>query len=68
MKIDELAAELLERGCNRALNLDGGGSSSMILAEGEGRPAIVNRPCNQELGILKPRPLPDTLIIRRQPR
>jgi exopolysaccharide biosynthesis protein len=40
MTIKELAALMLRLGCSEALNLDGGGSSTMVL---EG--AVVNEPC-----------------------
>lgn len=42
MPIKELAEFMLEMGCTNALNLDGGGSSTMVL-EGQ----VVNEPCGK---------------------
>jgi exopolysaccharide biosynthesis protein len=45
MTYDELAAELLRRGCREALNLDGGGSSVMAVREvATGQMKILNEP------------------------
>jgi exopolysaccharide biosynthesis protein len=43
MRYAELAGEMLAAGCHTALNLDGGGSSVMVVREGE-RFVIRNRP------------------------
>jgi exopolysaccharide biosynthesis protein len=45
MNYDELAAELIRLGCDRALNLDGGGSSVMAVRDpGKGEFHILNAP------------------------
>jgi hypothetical protein len=59
----ELAELMQELGCADALNLDGGGSSVMILRDGEGPARIVNRP--SDLG--GPRPVPVLLGVRKGP-
>lgn len=42
---DELAAELVSLGCDRALMLDGGGSSTMVMMDDiENVPRVMNRP------------------------
>jgi Phosphodiester glycosidase len=43
MTLAELSAQLLEFGCHAAINLDGGGSSSLVVRRG-GAPAIVSMP------------------------
>ena len=42
MTIKELAEFMLELGCIEALNLDGGGSSTMVLDE-----IVINEPCGK---------------------
>ena len=59
----ELAALMLELGCADALNLDGGGSTVMILRDASGELAIVNRPSDSS----GPRPIPVLLGVRRAP-
>jgi hypothetical protein len=45
MSYDELAAEMLRLGCDRALNMDGGGSSVMAIRDaGTGHLQILNHP------------------------
>jgi exopolysaccharide biosynthesis protein len=55
----ELAELLRLRGCSDAINMDGGGSSIMIAAEGDST-RIVNSPSDGES-----RPIPAMLGIRR---
>jgi exopolysaccharide biosynthesis protein len=50
----ELAELLAGLGCQDALNLDGGGSSVMLMADSEGKLQIVNRPS----GSTGPQPVP----------
>lgn len=57
----ELAELMLEAGCDDALNLDGGGSSVMVLRSRDGELRIANRP-SQSTG---PRPIPIALVIQR---
>lgn len=56
----ELAELMLELGCANALNLDGGGSTAMVLREPGGKPRIVNRPS----GWTGPRPVPVLFGVR----
>jgi exopolysaccharide biosynthesis protein len=51
-----------ELGCWDALNLDGGGSSLLLLATNETGLAIMNRPSDPET-----RPVPVMLGLRRRP-
>jgi len=55
----ELADLMLELGCATALNLDGGGSSILLLADDSGTLQIKNRPSDGS-----PRPIPVMLGIR----
>ena len=54
----EAAEVMKEHGCHNAINLDGGGSSIMVISDGE-RLKVVNRPPAD------PRPIPVMLGIRR---
>lgn len=58
----ELAELMLELGCWDALNLDGGGSSIMVLRGRDGEPRIVNRPSDKA----GPRPIPVLFGVRAQ--
>ncbi len=44
MTYDDLAAELIRLGCDRAINLDGGGSSALVLRQSDGGYRILNQP------------------------
>jgi hypothetical protein len=57
MSYAELSKEMIAAGCDRAVNLDGGGSSVMVLREGE-RFVIKNQPSNE-----KERPVASVLGI-----
>lgn len=62
----ELADWLRKLGCHTGLNLDGGGSSSLVIQNGEGRPRILNRPIHKG----KPgteRPCPNHLGVFARP-
>ncbi len=66
MTLEELARQMAELGCWRAVNLDGGGSSVMALADSEGRLRVVNSPSDRSLGLIRSvRPVPVVLAIRR---
>ena len=56
----ELAELMLELGCADALNLDGGGSTAMVLRDPNGELRIMNRPS----GRAGPRPVPVFLGVR----
>jgi len=56
----ELAELMLELGCYDALNLDGGGSSVMLLRDADGELRIVNRPSDKS----GPRPIPVLFGVR----
>jgi hypothetical protein len=59
MSLKELAAYFKERGCVAALNLDGGGSSSMVL---NGK--MINAPSGREFSLIRrERPVADALIV-----
>ncbi len=64
MTTRELAVEMLALGCDRAVNLDGGGSSVLILPDAADRPAIINRPSTTIAGRHMARPLPVMLGLR----
>jgi hypothetical protein len=57
----ELAELMLEFGCSDAVNLDGGGSTVMLLGEQPDSLAVKNRPCDPK----GPRPVPVMLGIRQ---
>lgn len=61
----ELATIMMESGCDDAINLDGGGSSVMLVSDDGGSgpvgPRVVNSPSGGS-----PRPLPVLLGIRRK--
>lgn len=63
MSLFELAELMKELGCDEAINLDGGGSSVMILEDQEGAPAIMNRPSDRGT-----RPIPTMLAVKRAKR
>jgi exopolysaccharide biosynthesis protein len=46
MSYAELSKEMIAAGCDRALNLDGGGSSVMVLRDGD-KFTIKNHPSNE---------------------
>lgn len=62
MSDHELTELMRELGCWDALNLDGGGSSIMILRGRDGEPRIVNRPSDKA----GPRPIPVLFGVREQ--
>jgi hypothetical protein len=59
----ELAAHMRELGCDHALNLDGGGSSIMVLGQTDGTHRVVNSPSDNVLGFPIPRPIPVAICI-----
>lgn len=45
MSEQELAEEMIRLGCSEAINLDGGGSSTLVMRDSEtGQPRVMNRP------------------------
>jgi sialidase-1 len=58
----ELAGLMQAVGCREAFNLDGGGSSILLLGQPEERLEILNRPSDS----LGPRPVPVMLGVRRR--
>ncbi|MCU0983249.1 MAG: phosphodiester glycosidase family protein [Pirellulaceae bacterium] len=58
----ELAELMAELGCFEAINLDGGGSSSMLLEDEQGHLRLQNRPSDR----VGPRAVPVMLGIRRR--
>ena len=64
MTLREIADYMQELGCADAVNLDGGGSSILILA-GDGRTRrVMNDPSTKRDGVSVPRPIPVALVIR----
>ncbi len=57
----ELAALMKELGCWQALNLDGGGSSILLVGAGSGGLRVMNRPSDRGT-----RPVPVMLAVRRR--
>jgi exopolysaccharide biosynthesis protein len=55
----ELAFLFRERGCTQAVNVDGGGSSIMLIRDATGKPKTMNKPSDT-----KHRPIPVMLGIR----
>jgi len=61
----ELAALMKGLGCWDALNLDGGGSSTMLVADDKGTLQVMNRPSDRDpQGRPLPRPVPAMLGVR----
>ncbi len=61
---NELAALMREQGCADAVNLDGGGSSVLLLANEQGELAVRNRPSTIVAGVSLLRPVPTLLGLR----
>ena len=57
----ELSIIMQERGCTESINLDGGGSSIMLIRDPENMVETVNRPSDG-----KPRPVPVMLGVRKK--
>lgn len=68
MSLHELAVYMCELGCASAVNLDGGGSSIMIVAGRDGVRRVINDPCTKRSGVSLPRPIPVALVIRPKGR
>jgi hypothetical protein len=68
MSMYELASYMHGLGCTRAINLDGGGSSIMIVADDQGTPHVVSSPSTKVAGLSLPRPLPVALVVRARQR
>ena len=66
MSVYELGEIMLGLGCWNAVNMDGGGSSIMGLADANRRLRVVNSPSDRHHGAPKIRPLPMILTIREK--
>jgi hypothetical protein len=64
VSICELAELMQEFGCADAVNLDGGGSSIMILGDARGVLCVVNDPGGRRNGVPAARPIPVALVAR----
>jgi len=64
MSLHTLAVYMRDLGCSSAVNLDGGGSSIMILADRDGVRHVINDPSTKRNGVSVPRPIPVALVIR----
>jgi len=62
----ELAEVMKGRGGREAVNLDGGGSSILILADRRGERSVVNDPSTKQLGKSVPRPIPVAWVLREK--
>ena len=62
LRLSEQAALMKERGCTQAINLDGGGSSIIMIRDENGDLRTVNRPSSN-----RHRPIPIMLGLRRNP-
>ena len=67
MSYFELATYMRELGCQDAVNLDGGGSSIMLMSTGQGNYRIMNDPSTKLAGLSLPRPIPIALALRNRP-
>ncbi len=65
--LGETAEWLQKLGCTSALNLDGGGSSSLVVSEPDGRPLILNQPIQSGVPG-RERPCPNHLGLFAAPR
>ncbi len=68
MTTRELAAHLRDIGCHDAINLDGGGSSVMLLRGSDGKLRLMNSPSTRRDGQPVLRPLPNALVVRSAER
>lgn len=69
VNVRELAKLMQEADCVNALNLDGGGSSIMLLRDRKGVLQIMNQPADQsDQGKSVPRPIPVMLGVRKVDR
>ena len=64
--IDEFAALIIEHGGYSALNLDGGGSSVLVMQGADGIPIQVSSPTDQDV-VGKERPIANHFGIYAQP-
>ncbi len=64
MSTRELAELMAESGCSEALNLDGGGSSILLLRDEAGTLRVMNKPSD----LIGPRPVPVILGVRSKGR
>ena len=61
MTTNEQAQLLQTKGCTQAINLDGGGSSAILVRNAAGELITINRPSGNEL-----RPVPVILGVRKR--
>ncbi len=66
MSTGEVAALMRGLGCRDAVNLDGGGSSILVLAAGPGDRRVANAPSTKWMGRSVPRPIPAALAVRER--
>lgn len=64
MTTPELAQYMLALGCANAVNLDGGGSSVMLVTDAKTRQYVLNDPSTKVYGMSIARPIPSGLVIR----
>lgn len=66
MSTHELALLMQELGCSDAVNLDGGGSSILLMAGADGKLEARNRPSTRAMGVSLHRPVPVMIGVRRR--
>ena len=66
INLRELALYMKDLGCHNAGNLDGGGSSVLILSDPDGTLRTANSPSTKMYGIPVPRPIPAGIAVRRK--
>jgi hypothetical protein len=66
MNLRELAEYMRGLGCYDAVNLDGGGSSIMVLADAAGTLHLINDPSTKERGVSVARPIPVALVVKEK--
>ena len=64
--LEELAKVMLDLGCTEAVNLDGGGSSVMMLADPKGGLVVANSPSDRVEGRISVRPVPIAFALRKK--
>jgi exopolysaccharide biosynthesis protein len=63
MSLPELAQVMLDYGADTALNLDGGGSSTLVMEGNDGKPHVLNSPIHGRVPPGRERPVANHLGI-----
>ncbi len=65
--LTELAEVILEHGGHHALNLDGGGSSTLVIEGPDGQPEVLNSPIHRRIPPSRERPVANHLGVHAEP-